>query len=49
MEEDNLNVDKFEDGEILNAVESQDLDSNSDYTIHTSWGCLLYTSDAADD
>jgi len=40
MEEDNLNVDGFEDGEIINAVESQDLDSNSDSTIHTSWGNL---------
>ena len=40
MEEDNLNVDGFEDGEILNAAESQDLDSDSDSTIHTSWGTL---------
>ena len=40
MEEDNLNVDGFEDGEITNAVESQDLDSDSDSTIHTSWGTL---------
>jgi hypothetical protein len=40
MEDDNLHSDGIEDGEILNAVESQDLDSDSDSTIHTSSGIL---------
>ena len=40
MEEDNLNLDGIEDGEILNSVESQDFDSDSESTIHTSLGNL---------